>query len=319
MRPNESVTVLGVRVDLLDVRGVRARLVNALADPWDGCCRHVVTLNPEYVMAARRNSPFHAALDRAEVATADGVGVAVVARWLAGGLKVPARVTGVDIVEWLAEGSGGGSPLFLLGGGPGVAQDAAAALERRFGRSVVAGFWDGGTSRPEDDEPALARIRVSGARTVLVAYGAPGQVLWIDRNQAGLAAAGVRVAVGVGGAMDYLAGRVPRAPAPLRRMGLEWLYRLVREPWRWRRQLVLPQFALLAILEWLWRRGNRAGRYIRRMEPSDSAAAPRPESKDTASPNDQRKSLQGTARQEGETPGRSPHSVEPVSRAESEK
>jgi hypothetical protein len=101
---------------------------------------------------------------------------------------------------------------------------------------------------------------------VLVAYGAPGQVHWIARNQRELAEMGVRLAIGVGGTLDYLAGRVPRAPAPVRAVGLEWLYRLIRQPWRWRRQRVLPGFAFLGLLSWLWRRGNRPSRWARRID-----------------------------------------------------
>jgi N-acetylglucosaminyldiphosphoundecaprenol N-acetyl-beta-D-mannosaminyltransferase len=82
---------------------------------------------------------------------------------------------------------------------------------------------------------------------VLVGYGAPAQVLWIERNRAALDDAGVRIAIGVGGALDYLAGTVRRAPEPVRALGLEWAYRLVREPWRWRRQLALPKFAVLVV------------------------------------------------------------------------
>ncbi len=265
------VTVLGTWVDMLDERDVHARLRTALGDPWDGCCRHVATLNPEYVIAARRDPHFAAALGRADVVTADGIGVAVAARLHGAGLWncFPARVTGVTVAEWLAAESCAGSPLFLLGGGEGVAEAAAVTLQRRFPGAVVAGTWAGGTPRPEDDAEALRRITESDARSLLVAYGAAGQVLWIDRNRAALALAGVRVAVGVGGAMDFLAGRAPRAPELLQRLGLEWLYRLLRQPWRWRRQTVLPQFAVLAILEWLWRRGNRAGRYVRRMDLGD--------------------------------------------------
>ncbi|MDP9473731.1 MAG: WecB/TagA/CpsF family glycosyltransferase, partial [Chloroflexota bacterium] len=228
------VTVLGARVDMLDERDVHARLRTALGDPWDGCCRHVATLNPEYVIAARRDPHFAAALARADVVTADGIGVAVAARLHGAGLWscFPARVTGVTVAEWLAAESCAGSPLFLLGGGEGVAEAATVTLQSRFPGAVVAGTWAGGTSRPQDDAEALRRITESGARSLLVAYGAAGQVLWINRNRAALALAGVRVAVGVGGAMDFLAGRVPRAPELLQRLGLEWLYRLLRQPWR---------------------------------------------------------------------------------------
>ena len=96
-----------------------------------------------------------------------------------------------------------------------------------------------------DDAESIARIREREANVVLVGYGAPAQVVWIRRNRDALAEAGVRIAIGVGGALDYLAGTAPRAPELARRLGLEWAYRLAREPWRWRRQLALPMFAYL--------------------------------------------------------------------------
>jgi N-acetylglucosaminyldiphosphoundecaprenol N-acetyl-beta-D-mannosaminyltransferase len=124
-------------------------------------------------------------------------------------------------------------------------------------------LWSEGTAAAADDERTLARIRGSGCRVLAVAYGAPGQVIWIERNKRDLAKAGVRVAVGVGGVLDFLAGTAPRAPLVMRRVGLEWLYRLIRQPWRWRRQAVLPVFGLRVLLERLWRRGNRAGKIAR--------------------------------------------------------
>jgi N-acetylglucosaminyldiphosphoundecaprenol N-acetyl-beta-D-mannosaminyltransferase len=104
----------------------------------------------------------------------------------------------------------------------------------------------------------LRRIRESGASVLLVAYGAPGQVHWIARNQDALAEAGVRLVAGIGGAIDFVSGTVPRAPGVVRRLGLEWAYRLVREPWRWRRQLVLPVFGLLVLRDVVRRRLKRA-------------------------------------------------------------
>ncbi|GIW04942.1 MAG: hypothetical protein KatS3mg059_1562 [Thermomicrobiales bacterium] len=177
------------------------------------------------------------------------------------------RVTGVDLLEWLVEESAvTNAPLFLLGAGPGVAARAAAKLAERYPGARVAGWWSEGTPEPVDDAASLEHIAASGARSVAVAYGAPGQVLWIARNQAALGELGVRVAVGVGGALDFVAGVTPRAPKWMRAAGLEWLFRLLRQPWRWRRQLVLPVFALAVLREWLarlWRRGNRPGKYAR--------------------------------------------------------
>lgn len=236
--------MLGTRLDVVTADEFADWTARALAEPWDGHCRQIATLNPEYVMASRGSIPFREALASADLVTADGVGVVLAARVLHG-VRL-ARITGIDALEHLA---GSGVPLFLLGAGPGVAEAAAARLMDRHAGARIAGHWSDGTPYERHDTETMNRISASGAKVVAVAYGAPGQVLWIARNQKALAQAGVRVAIGVGGAFDYAAGRVKRAPAPMRRLGLEWLYRLVSEPRRWRRQLVLPHFALLITVE----------------------------------------------------------------------
>src|SRR5207244_4576508 len=102
-----------------------------------------------------------------------------------------------------------------------------------------------GSPDPADEDAIVERIRAANADVLCVAYGAPAQDLWIRRNLARLP---VAVAMGVGGAYDFLSGRQRRAPALMRSMGLEWLYRLYREPWRWRRMLALPRFAIGVVL-----------------------------------------------------------------------
>lgn len=212
-----------------------------------GMCRHLVTLNPEYVMGAVRDDAFRNTLRDADLATPDGVGIMIAVRWL-----YPAhpsrgmfdRVTGVDVTEMIAAISADrGVPVFLLGARSGIAESAAKTMSERHPGFALAGAWDGGTPAETDDQESRVRIGSSGAKAVLVAYGAPGQIHWIARNQEALAEAGVSLVVGVGGALDFISGTVRRAPGWVRRMGCEWLYRLLREPWRWRRQLVLPRFA----------------------------------------------------------------------------
>jgi N-acetylglucosaminyldiphosphoundecaprenol N-acetyl-beta-D-mannosaminyltransferase len=170
-------------------------------------------------------------------------------------------MTGVDLVEQLAMLSGELiAPLFLLGAGPGVGAAAAANLRARHPAAVIVGAWGGGTPGPADDAESVERIEKSGARAVAVAYGAPGQITWIARNLPALEHAGVRLAIGVGGALDYHAGIVTRPPALIRRLGLEWAMRLAREPRRWRRQLVLPWFAVLVASEAISGRFRRPSR-----------------------------------------------------------
>jgi N-acetylglucosaminyldiphosphoundecaprenol N-acetyl-beta-D-mannosaminyltransferase len=149
-----------------------------------------------------------------------------------------------------------GTPVFFIGAGSGVADLAAHRLVERFPKARIVGTWAETNADAGNDGEAIRRIAASGARAVFVAFGAKGQVTWIDRNRERLAASGVRLAVGVGGAFDYLAGTAPRPPRLIRRVGLEWLWRLAREPWRWRRQLVLPRFAVLVA----WARARQGRR-----------------------------------------------------------
>jgi len=130
-----------------------------------------------------------------------------------------------------------GYRLYLLGAAPGVAEAAAVRLQELAPGLEIAGTYAGSPASSEEDE-IIERIRAARADVLCVAYGAPAQELWIWRNLSRLP---VAVAMGVGGAYDFLAGRQRRAPRIMQRMGLEWLYRLYREPWRWRRMLALPQ------------------------------------------------------------------------------
>ena len=212
---------------------------------------HVVTANPEYVMTARKDPSFAEVIRSSGLVTVDGAGLAIAMRLLHPDVTSE-RYTGVMLTPDMAQLSAEtGDGVFLLGAAPGVADDAARVLRERYPEANIVATWAEGSPRAEHDDETIRRIRESGATIVLVAYGAPAQIHWIHRNFTALESAGVKVVSGVGGAFDYISGHTPWAPALVRRMGLEWLYRLVREPRRWRRQLVLPHFALLVILEFI--------------------------------------------------------------------
>jgi N-acetylglucosaminyldiphosphoundecaprenol N-acetyl-beta-D-mannosaminyltransferase len=212
-----------------------------------------VTLNPEQVMQARADTSIRGVIERAEIVTADGVGITLALRLRSE--EQPDRITGVEIVEWIADL---GLPVYFLGGAEGVGEAAADRLRERFPATNVVGCWADGTPDPDDDDVSLERIEASRASVVCVAYGAPAQLRWIERNRQRLFDAGIRLTIGVGGTLDYHAGTVKRPPRIVRRLGLEWLIRLIREPWRWRRQTVLPVFAILA--SWEAVRSRRARR-----------------------------------------------------------
>ena len=193
-------------------------------------------------MDARRDPAFAAALRQADLRVPDGIGILWAARRL--GRPLRERVTGSDGIYRISERAAErGWRVFYLGAAPGVAEQTAAVLRRRYPGLQVAGTYAG--SPAPADWPEIARRLVAAQPDVLfVAYGHPRQDLWIAQRRGEIPAA---VAIGVGGAFDFVAGVARRAPAWVQRLGLEWLYRLVREPWRWRRMARLPVFAWLVL------------------------------------------------------------------------
>jgi len=236
-----SIEVLGVRVDDVTYDDVLARVDAYVAA---GGPHHIVTLNPEMLMVAHREPAFRQALNEADLNVADGAGLMLAARWL--GQPLPERVTGSDgIYRLTAHCARRGYRPFLLGAAPGVAEIAAGRLTALNPGLDVAGTH-AGSPRVEDEDEIVDLIHAACPDLLYVAYGVPAEEQWIARNRQRL---GVPVMIGVGGAFDFVAGVAKRAPAWMRKLGLEWLHRLAREPWRWRRQLVLPHFALLVLAQ----------------------------------------------------------------------
>lgn len=227
-------TILGSPVDLVTMDEATRRVASFMHDARP---HQVVTVNPEFVMRARVDAEFRRVLRRADLATADGAGLLLAARLL--GFRIPGRVAGVDLIHRLAAmAAARGWRIFLLGARPGIAERAALALEGAYPGLEIAGTYPG-SPEDADFEEIRRRVGESRAHALLVAFGAPAQDLWISRHQADLR---VRLAIGVGGAFDVIAGEKRRAPVWMRRAGLEWAYRLQQEPWRWRRMLALPAF-----------------------------------------------------------------------------
>jgi exopolysaccharide biosynthesis WecB/TagA/CpsF family protein len=207
---------------------------------------HICTLNPEFVMIARRDMLFRLILQRASLCVPDGVGLLWAARHL--GTPLPERVTGSDGVPRIAERAAReGWRIYLLGAAAGVAEQAATRLRQQFPDVQIVGTYSGSPA-PDDEDAIVERINHAQVDILFVAYGAPEQDKWIARN---LPRLNVRMAMGVGGALDFVAGIIPRAPIRWQRLGLEWLYRLYLQPWRIKRMLRLPQFVLT-----VWLRGS---------------------------------------------------------------
>lgn len=237
---------------------------------------YIVTPNPEFVVASKKDPDFRKIINRAKISTPDGIGIVWAKHVLLGrtslsrlwlGLKwslkalkgelAQERVSGVDLMTAICyQAKRRGWRVFFLGAGEGVAAQAAQNLFGRprgnLGKLTLGTNWAAfaGDGSLAGDKETVAVIKkaareLGGPIDVLfVAYGMRKQEKWIWRN---LSKIPVRLAMGVGGSFDYLAGVVPRAPLWIRKIGFEWLYRLIHQPWRWRRQLNLCRFLWLVI------------------------------------------------------------------------
>jgi N-acetylglucosaminyldiphosphoundecaprenol N-acetyl-beta-D-mannosaminyltransferase len=242
-----SIDILGVRVD--DVTLDEAVAIGDAAIR-SGQTHRIVTPNAEITMAGRQDADFRRILNDSTLAIPDGAGLLLAGRLLGTPLRV--QVAGTDLAEQVAALSAAkGYRLFLLGAPPGIADLAAARLVALYPNLEIAGTH-AGSADPAADAETRARLRAAGRiDVILVAFGARKQEEWIARNQARLS---IPLAIGVGGVFDFWSGRVPRAPLPMRRAGFDWLFRLMVQPWRWRRQLALPRFILTVVVVGLGRR-----------------------------------------------------------------
>jgi N-acetylglucosaminyldiphosphoundecaprenol N-acetyl-beta-D-mannosaminyltransferase len=233
-----TVDILGVAIHRVDVAATLDQIAQWIAAPAT-TCHQICTVNPEFIIDARRDETFAAALQRADLRVPDGVGVLWAARLL--GAPLSQRVTGSDGIYQVCERAAReGWRVYFLGAGPGVAARAATNLAARYPGLHVAGCYGGSPAAAE--WPAIhARLAAAQPDILFVAYGHPRQELWIDTHRHELPA---RVALGIGGAFDFVAGVAQRAPRWMQRLGLEWLHRLILQPWRWRRMAKLPIFAL---------------------------------------------------------------------------
>ena len=205
-----------------------------------GGFHYVVTPNPELVDRARREEPFRQALNGADLVLPDGIGVVYAAKLLGRPLK--GRCPGIDFAGKLMEHMAKtGLRLYLLGAKPGVAEAAAARLEAKYPGLVICGTHDGYF---KEDGPVAEAIRAAEADVVFVCLGAPKQEYWMVKNGP---ATGAKLMAGLGGSLDVFAGVVERAPEAWQKLGLEWLYRLTKEPKRIGRMARLPLFLVAAL------------------------------------------------------------------------
>jgi len=224
------------------------REIEKLVDRKEG--GSVFTPNVDHVVKASSNEAFKRAYDRVSLSLADGMPLVWMSKLL--GCPLPERVAGSDLlVPTLELAARRGWKVYLVGGAPGVAEAAARKMTDEMGINVVG--WDDSRIENDGSDPngaSISRVKAARPDVVFVALGPPKQELWVDRAGDAIRPA---IALGVGASLDFLIGKHKRAPALLRRVGLEWAYRLAQEPRRlWRRYLLeAPRFIGI-----LWRTWN---------------------------------------------------------------
>lgn len=229
--------VLGVGFDPVTMDEAVERGMELLDRPG---CDYVVTPNPEIVMVCNEDQEAWDAVASAALVLPDGIGVVYGARLL--GRPLPAKVSGADFaLKMFQRMAGTGRSVYLLGAKPGVAELAGRKLAEAFPGLVIAGAADGYF---REDGPVIDAVNAAAPDMLLVCLGAPKQEKWMYRNRDKLR---VPLMAGLGGSLDVYAGIVERAPERWQRWGLEWLYRLKKEPRRFKRMLKLPDFLLCVL------------------------------------------------------------------------
>lgn len=246
-RITPSFNVLGVRVDAVQIPDVVARM-----EDWirrRGACRYIAVTDMHSLMQAQHAAGFKEILANADLVVPDGFPLVWLGRRK--GFALRRRVYGPELMErFCAETIARGHRHYLYGGAPGVAEDLAKRLTARFPGLRIAGSYCP-PFRPltrEEDEEVVSRINETRPDIVWVGLGAPKQERWMAEHRGRLSAS---ILVGVGAAFDFHTGRVAQAPRWMREHGLEWLFRLSREPGRlWRRYLIYgTEFVALILLE----------------------------------------------------------------------
>ena len=228
------INVLGVGFDNVTMTEAVDRGMELLRSEG---AHYVVTPNPEIVEVCRENPAAMEAVNGADLVLADGIGVIKGADML--GTPLKERTPGIEFAAHLMERMAGEDlSLFLLGAKPGVAEQAAERLAAQYSGLKIAGTHDGYF---KEDGPVVEAIRESGADCVFVCLGAPKQEFWMRKNGP---ATGAKLLCGLGGSLDVFAGTVERAPKFFREHGLEWFYRLCKDPKRIGRMMKLPLFLI---------------------------------------------------------------------------
>ncbi|GAA0137607.1 WecB/TagA/CpsF family glycosyltransferase [Paenibacillus sp. YSY-4.3] len=238
---NNIVTIFGIPFSKWGMQETVQYLAGAISDRKP---HQVITANPIMVMAALENPSYKKMMQQAELIVPDGSGVVWASQ--VGGDPVVERVAGFDLLhELMKEGERRRWKVYLLGASQEVVQETANRLKTQYPGAEIAGYRDGFFG-PEQDDEVIEEIRRTSPDLLFIARGAETQEPWIAKYKQRLA---VPVMMGVGGSFDVISGRTKRAPKVFQKLRLEWLYRLIKEPTRFRRMLALPKFAVRVLRE----------------------------------------------------------------------
>ena len=240
----DTIKIFGVKIDKLTQKQVIEKIKCFLKENQT---RAIYTPNTEIVMEAKKDEKLKHIINDGDIIIPDGIGLIYASKIKKKNL--PERVTGFDVsCKILEVANEEGYSLFLLGGEEGVAKEASENLTEKYPNIKIAGFQNGffkgahiGNPGHEDEVQILEKINKSNADILFVGLGAPKQEIWIHENKNKL---NCKLIIGNGGTVDILAGRIERAPDIYQKLGLEWLYRLVKDPKRIKRQMVIPLFIL---------------------------------------------------------------------------
>lgn len=240
---NKDIKIFGVGITNATFKEVLEYLVKNAQKSSEKI--FVTTINPEILVHSVKFADYKNILNSSNLALADGIGIAIAAKIL--GKTLRGRIAGTDLMEKLCE-EAPKRPITvgLFGGEQNVAEEASERLKNRYPGLTISFAISEWPLRPAQGKPSEAKSRPLVCDILFVALGHPKQEIWISKN---LKKIDVKIAMGVGGAFDFLSGRVPRAPKIIRSLGFEWLFRLIIQPWRIRRQISLIYFVLLILKE----------------------------------------------------------------------
>lgn len=227
-------SVLGVKIDDVNIDQAIEVVFGWLKKPGK---HYIVTPNPEFVVMAQKDDKLKKIINSADLSIPDGVGLKLAT-------DIVCLCPGIDLMEELIKRSGDyGFTVGFLGGGIGVAETASKCLLQKYPKLKISFVSDGG--KIDSDGIQNTKYKIPQTDLLFVCFGQPKQEKWIDKNLEDIP---VKVAMGVGGALDYFSGNVPRAPKFIRGIGLEWLFKLIIQPWRIKRQLALLEYLRLVML-----------------------------------------------------------------------